>query len=255
MIHNSYPLVEKTQLAKHEAVLWLEAPALTAEALPGQFVMVSTLNGDSFLKKAISIHAVEGDRLGLAILGVGAGTEALLRLPVAEKVDVIGPLGHGFKTDITGKKVVMVGGGIGKAPFRYLAEVLLKAGNDIHLVVGGRDASALGGLEWAMDLDLPLYVASEDGSLGLQGYVTAWEEIMLSADLLVACGPTPMLKSVQALALAHQIPCQISLEGKMACGMGVCLGCTCKKPDAEAFYHKVCMDGPVFWAEEVDLND
>lgn len=255
MIHDSFPVIGKTVMHRHEAVLWLDAPAVCREALPGQFVMLAALSGGSFLKKAISIHAVEEDRLGLAILGVGPGTEALLALAEGDRVDLIGPLGRGFDTDIENKKIVMVGGGIGKAPFRFLAEALLAKGNDVHFIVGARDASALGGLEWAMDHDLPLYVATEDGSLGLSGYVSEWAEVMRSADRLVACGPTPMLRMVQGLALEAGIPCELSLEGRMACGMGVCLGCTCKRPDPEAFYHKVCVDGPVFWAEEVDLND
>ncbi len=238
-----------------EILLWLDAPDLCSAAKPGQFVMVSAVPQATFLKKAISIHAVENGKLGIAIQAVGPGTEALLALNTGDTVAVIGPLGNGFDVGIRDTTVMVVAGGIGKAPFRWLCEELVNNGNQIVLICGGRDATALKGLGWADDMaEVTVRLVSEDGSVGRRGFVTAAMDDINGFERIYTCGPTPMLRAVQQLALEHQVPCQLSLEGKMACGVGVCLGCTCERREEDVPYAKVCTDGPVFWAEEVRLD-
>lgn len=241
--------------SEREILLWLDAPDLCNVAKAGQFVMVSAIPSTTFLKKAISIHAVKDGKLGIAVQAVGPGTEALFHLNTGDGIAVIGPLGNGFDTDIENAKIMVIGGGIGKAPLRLLCEELIKKGNQILLICGGRDAVALAGLEWADAMEnVSVRLMSEDGSVGDRGFVTDAMGEIESFSRVYACGPTPMLQAVQQLACTYHIPCQLSLEGKMACGVGVCLGCTCKRHEDDAPYAKVCTDGPVFWAEEVRLD-
>lgn len=241
--------------SEREVLLWLDAPALCNAAKPGQFVMVAAVPQKTFLKKAISIHAVKNGKLGIAVQAVGPGTEALLALAVGDEVAVIGPLGNGFDTDIYDQSVVVVAGGIGKAPFRWLCEVLTAQRNAVTFICGGRDAEALAGLDWCKKMDgVTVRLMTEDGSAGGRGFVTGAMDDIAAHARIYTCGPTPMLRAVQQAALEHRVPCQLSLEGKMACGVGVCLGCTCERTEEGAPYAKVCTDGPVFWAEEVRLD-
>lgn len=248
-------ILHKEQIAANEWRFDFDATALCAEAVPGQFVMVECSKGQTpFLRRAISINQCKDGVLSLMFAVVGEGTEALAAMNEGETVSLLGPLGRGFDLDISDKDVVMIGGGIGKAPFEYLADVLLDKGNHLTFIVGGRSAAQLGGLEGYAEKDVRMLYATEDGSLGEKGFVSTYFEAIKNCDRIVACGPTPMLAAVKRFADEANIPCQLSLEGKMACGVGVCLGCTCKSgnPDA-AVYPKVCQDGPVFWSEEVTL--
>lgn len=248
-------IIRKEQLAENEWRFDFEAPALCAEALPGQFVMVECSGGPTpFLRRAISIHQCKDGVLSLMFAVVGEGTAALAAQREGETVSLLGPLGRGFDLDIENKDVVMIGGGIGKAPFAYLADALLAKGNRLTFIVGGRSVAQLAGLEEIADKGVRMLYATEDGTLGEKGFVSAHFDAVKDCDRILACGPTPMLAVVKRFADEAGIPCQLSLEGKMACGVGVCLGCTCKSgnPDA-AVYPKVCQDGPVFWSEEVSL--
>jgi len=248
-------ILRKTKLAENEWRFDFDAPALCAEAVPGQFVMVETSRGPTpFLRRAISINQCKDGVLSLMFAVVGEGTEALAAMDEGETVSLLGPLGRGFDLDIENKDVVMIGGGIGKAPFEYLTDALLAKGNRLTFIVGGRSAAQLAGLEAYAEKNVRLLYATEDGSLGEKGFVSAYFDAIKDCDRIAACGPTPMLAAVKRFADEAGIPCQLSLEGKMACGVGVCLGCTCKSgnPDA-AVYPKVCQDGPVFWSEEVEL--
>ena len=141
-------ILRKTQLAENEWRFDFDAPALCAEAVPGQFVMVECSKGPTpFLRRAISINQCRDGVLSLMFAVVGEGTEALAAMDEGETVSLLGPLGRGFDLDIEGKDVVMIGGGIGKAPFEYLADALLARNNRLTFIVGGRSAAQLGGLE------------------------------------------------------------------------------------------------------------
>lgn len=248
-------IIRKTQLSDNEWRFDFDAPALTDEAQPGQFVMVECSDSPTpFLRRAISINQCQNGILSLMFAVVGEGTAALAAMPEGTTVNLLGPLGRGFDLDIENSHIVMIGGGIGKAPFAFLTDALLARGNRLTFIVGGRGAAQLAGLEDYADKDVQLLFATEDGSLGEKGFVSAYFDRIKECDRILACGPTPMLAVVKRFADEAGIPCQLSLEGKMACGVGVCLGCTCKSgnPDASA-YPKVCQDGPVFWSQEVSL--
>lgn len=248
-------IIKKTQLCQNEWRFDFDAPALCAEAQPGQFVMVECSKGTApFLRRAISINQCKDGVLSLMFAVVGEGTQALSEMQEGETVSLLGPLGRGFALDVEGKNVVMIGGGIGKAPFEFLSDALLAQGNQLSFIVGGRSAEQLQGLDSYQDKAVQLLFATEDGSLGTKGFVSQYFEQIKGCDRIYACGPTPMLAAVKRFADEAGIPCQLSLEGKMACGVGVCLGCTCKSGDPDAaVYPKVCQDGPVFWSEEVEL--
>lgn len=253
-------VVSHVQLAPAEYLLTLHAPDIAAKAQPGQFVTLQISEQiQPLLRRPISIHDVDADN-GLVLLYyhvVGTGTELLSRLQAGDTISLLGPLGHGFDTTMAASRVYMVGGGIGQAPLRYLARVLKEQGKEVVAVMGARDAEGLKAVDFYEANGIPLKLSTEDGSLGSQGFVTDHLQNLAAerVDVIYTCGPKPMLRAVKALAEAQQIPCQVSLEEKMACGVGVCLGCTCKSSDPEAPYPKVCTHGPVFWAQEVDLND
>ncbi len=253
-LHN-VKIVGKTALSDNEYRFDFDAPALCAEAVPGQFVMVECAKASApFLRRAISINNCEAGVLSLMFAVVGEGTADLSSMNVGDEVSLLGPLGRGFDLDIEGKDVVMIGGGIGKAPFEYLTTALLAKNNRVRFIVGGRSEAQLRGLDCYKDKSVDVLYATEDGSLGEKGFVSAYFDAIKGCDRIYACGPTPMLAVVKRFADEENISCQLSLEGKMACGVGVCLGCTCKSgnPDAKVF-PKVCKDGPVFWSEEVEL--
>lgn len=250
-------LINKIQLSPTEWRFDFKAPALCDEAEPGQFVMIKCGQDDSpFLRRAISINQCHEGVLSLMFAVVGEGTKKLAACSCGEYLSILGPLGHGFDSNLRGKKVAFIGGGIGKAPFEFLADRLLAQDNQIIFVVGGRSAANLEGLTYFENKeDVTLLLATEDGSVGVKGYVSHYYDQLLDCDRIYACGPTPMLQSVQQYFLEKDIPCQLSLEGKMACGVGVCLGCTCQSAHEDATtYPKVCQDGPVFWAKDVKLT-
>lgn len=256
MIYTTGIIKEREIWNEREVLFWIDVPDVCATAKPGQFVMVGLEGGGTYLKKAISIHGVKNNLLGIAIQGVGSGTEQLISLPVDAKISLIGPLGNGFDTNIFGEKIMLVAGGIGKAPFRWLAEVLSAQNNEVIVVCGGRRSDDVAGMDWVDKVpNAYLRLATESGEVGSQGFVTTLMEDLSEMARIYVCGPSSMLKVVQQMALSVKVPCQLSLEGKMACGVGVCLGCTCRRSDETKPYAKVCHDGPVFWSEEVVLDD
>lgn len=248
-------IVEKIALSETEMRMDFAAPALCEAAKPGQFVMVEcSKKGVPFLRRAISINNCANGVLSLMFAIVGEGTADLAALAVGEKVSLLGPLGNGFDCDVSGKKIAMIGGGNGKAPFEFLTDALLAKENNLTFVVGGRSAAQVAGLEYYANKSVDVWLATEDGSAGVKGFVSAYFDKLRDCDRIYACGPTPMLAVVKNFAEEAGIDCQLSLEGKMACGVGVCLGCTCKSADPQAtVYPKVCKDGPVFWSKEVEL--
>ena len=184
---------------------------------------------------------------------VGGGTSEMSTYKRGNQVAIIGPLGNGFMQR-EGKKAILIGGGIGIPPMVQLAsELRVKA--EVQIVAGYRD-------ELFLTEELrqrgTLYIATEDGSNGTKGTVLdAIKEQAVEGDVIYACGPTPMLKAIKAYALEKGMECQLSLEERMACGIGACLACVCntKEKDSHSNVHnkRMCKDGPVFLAEEVEL--
>lgn len=231
----------------------IEVGSMANEAKPGQFVALYSADNSRLLPRPISICGIdkENGTLRLVYRVVGAGTDEFSRMKAGELLPVMGPLGNGF-TDKGGRAVIM-GGGIGIPPLLELARSL----NDRPTVVlGYRNADTFLADEFAKVADV--VIATEDGSKGTKGNVIdAVKAAGISCDVIYACGPTPMLRGIKAYAEENGIEAYISMEEKMACGIGACLACVCKSKETDEHTNvmnkRICKDGPVFDAREVEL--
>ncbi len=244
--------------------LWLKT-GLAQNAHAGQFVGVYPKNAATLLPRPISICEVnmKKDALRLVYRVAGAGTREFSGLQTGDEISVLGILGNGYSlAEILKSQVedemrpVLLGGGIGIPPMLQLAKELWQQGIRPVVIAGYRDRNLF--LQEDFEKCSEFYVATEDGSVGTRGNVlTAMKENSIFPSVLMACGPMPMLRAVKAAASERKIPAYISLEERMACGVGACLGCVCKttKTDAHSHVHnaRICTDGPVFPAEDVDL--
>lgn len=219
------------------------------DAAPGQFIMIGC-KGDTLLKRPISICMVKNNSMTVIYQVKGKGTKNLSLMKNGEIIDITGPHGHGFDIFDNKKKVLIVGGGIGIPPLLYLSEELKS--KKLYIALGFRSNTYL--------LDEfnkygNVIVATEDGSFGRKGYVTdAIKYIIKDVDIIYGCGPKSMLITLKEMSMKYNIPCQISVEERMGCGIGACIVCSCKTKSIDGYkYKKVCKDGPVFWAEEVEL--
>lgn len=253
MIQEICRVVENRAIADGFYSMMLDAPQAAAEALPGQFVHI-TCEG-SQLCRPISICEANADKgtLRLVYQVRGTGTAWMSGRGVGESLRILAPLGRGFTPPDGVRYPVLVGGGLGVPPLLELAKGLERPA----ALLGFRNAGAAILTQDFEGVGAKVNIATDDGSLGRQGLVTELLRERIEAgqcDYIAACGPLPMLAGVSALAQESGIPCQISLEERMGCGMGACLVCVCKvkKSDGEG-YARVCADGPVFWAQEVVL--
>jgi len=189
------------------------------------------------------------------VTGPGTGTELFSRMKAGDVIPVIGPLGNGFPLECAeGRRVFLIGGGIGVPPILELAKQL-NCGKK-QIIVGYRDKETF--LRDEFEENGELYISTEDGSVGTKGNVLdAIRENGLEADLIYACGPTPMLRALQAYAAENKIECYLSLEERMACGIGACLACVCRTKEKDHHSNvnnkRICKDGPVFLSTEVEL--
>ncbi len=226
----------------------LQNKELASITKPGQFVQV--LVPGKTLRRPISVCDIEGDVIRLVFEVRGEGTEILSRTKAGESINIIAPLGRGFELDAS-KKTVFIGGGIGVPPMLYSARSC--AGN-ATVINGFRSSSAMILNEDFEKAGCKLTVTTDDGSFGIHGFVTQpLAEIIDDTEMICACGPIPMLRSIAKMAQEHNVPCQVSLEQRMACGVGACLGCAfaIKDKNGNETYRHVCKDGPVFRSEEV----
>lgn len=254
-IQTQATVVEATRLNEYAHSFTLEVGEDLAGLIgPGRFIHVKCGEG-LLLRRPISICDWQGDCLRMVFEVRGEGTRWLSQRKAGDKLDVLGPLGHGF--DVSGAKLLLVGGGIGVPPLLGCAKAAAGQGNEVHAVLGFRDEAhrmLTGDFEAC---GACVGVISDDGSTGRKGFVTDLVEELLDKEngftSILACGPKPMLKGVAALAARHNIPCQVSMEERMGCGVGACLVCACDMADGRRRH--VCKDGPVFNAQEVDWND
>ncbi len=248
-----YPILEKKTLAKEMYSFVILCPGVAAVAAPGQFVHIRA-NGFT-LRRPISICEIDKQKGTLRIVFEvrGNGTAEIARLNKGDLIDMLAPLGHGFTVQEDAKKVVLIGGGIGTPPMLPLAQLY---GDRAAVITGFRSASAVILQEDFRKTGAETILCTDDGTAGIHGFVTQPFEALLKhggVDAVYACGPMPMLKGIAALSRTYGVPmCEVSLEERMACGVGACLGCACKikRNDEEYFLH-VCKNGPVFNAEEV----
>lgn len=248
-------VLAQKELAPQIYDMWIGTD-LAEQAKPGQFLCIYPRDKSTLLPRPISICEVREDRRALRIVYrvAGQGTGEFSKYQEGDSIDIMGTLGNGFPLEeAEGKKVFLMGGGIGVPPVLQLAKEM-KA--DRQIVVGYRDCNTF--LKDDLEKYGKVYIATEDGSVGTKGNVmNAIEDNGLEADLIYACGPMPMLRAIKVYAAEHHIRAYISLEEHMACGVGACLGCVVKTKEADHHSHvnnaRICTDGPVFEADEVDI--
>lgn len=275
-------VLENREVARGTFLLRVAAPEIARRILPGQFVMVRGPGegaDDPLLGRPFALYEVNRDASGEAIsldvvyLVIGRGTAALSRRRPGDRVDVWGPLGNGFGPSPGPGSAVFVAGGIGQTPFLALGREWLgreaygdqprEVGSPVSsatILYGVRSAGFLAGVEDFERAGIGVEIATDDGSAGRAGFVTALlEERLRSGERpakVVACGPPPMLAAVARLARDHGVPCDVSLENHMACGFGACFSCVTPilQDDGRPDLRRVCVEGPVFPAERVDWS-
>ena len=252
-------ILKNEEVAARFYKISVESLYLAKNSKPGQFVEVRCSNGtEPLLRRPLGVHRISRQGIEMLYEVVGKGTEILSERKPGEMLDVIGPLGNGFDLNPQTRKpanpqIILVAGGIGVAPLLGLAEHLGSRVGILVLIGACKKEHVLCEKEFNK-LGAKVLVATEDGSRGHKGLVTDLLNIKLKTNnqkltTIYACGPTGMLKAVSRIAEDNNIPCQVSLEEHMACGVGVCLGCPVKLKSQE--YKMVCKDGPVFNAEEI----
>lgn len=246
-------IYSQDMLAEGIYSMWLDAPEIAKAAKPGQFIAVYPNDRTKLLPRPISICEADAEngRLRIVYRIVGEGTREFAAYGSGDSLTIMGPLGNGFPLEK--KKAFLIGGGIGIPPMLELAKNL---DCEKTAVLGYRDSATF--LKDEIGAYAQVAVATEDGSVGTKGNVIdAIRENGLTADIIYACGPTPMLRAIKAYAAENGIECYISLEERMACGIGACLACVCHTKEVDGHSNvkntRICKDGPVFRAEDVEL--
>lgn len=254
---------EKARIVKQEEIgngifsMWLQTEWIAAAAKPGQFLSVYSNDKSRMLPRPISICETEKEtgQLRIVYRVAGKGTEEFSGYSEGEMLEILGPLGNGFPLERMSKekKAFLIGGGIGIPPMLQLSKELE---GEKQIILGYRDSLLF--LKEDLERYGQVFIASEDGSAGTKGNVLdAVRENALEADVIYACGPTPMLRALKAYAKEQGIECWLSLEEKMACGIGACLACVCKSKEVDdhskVHNKRVCKEGPVFLSTEIEL--
>jgi len=259
--------------------LALECPDIASQARPGQFVMVKVASGyDPLLRRPFGIHRrLDSGRIEILYQVVGRGTALLADMQPGLALDVLGPLGNGFSISDDIRQAVIVGGGIGIAPLMFLTEELAAKKIAAEVFYGASTASHLVGIEGFKSLGIKPHISTDDGTAGFKGFVSQLLENYLTSAkpqasslkpqaYVYACGPRGMLAAVANIASRYDLPCEVSLDAAMACGMGACLGCVVKgsypinrvttgdrgQGEGDKYsYLRVCREGPVFAAGDI----
>jgi dihydroorotate dehydrogenase electron transfer subunit len=276
--HGTVKIVQNDPIAEDTYLLRLDCPEIARPIVPGQFLMVRLAGSDDpLLGRPLALYDTAlgtGDEpwgLDIVYLAVGKMTRLLTAMIPGQSVEVWGPLGNGFpvrKTD----HLVMVGGGIGQTPFLALAKEYLgrqsygdpsrkvSPAKQVTLCYGVRNEAYLAGVDHFRREGVEVQVSTDDGSAGQKGLVTDLVRPVVDASSLpvriVCCGPEPMMEATAEVARQLNVPCQVSLETPMACGLGVCFSCVTRVRDGSGGwdYRRVCVEGPVFDAEDVDFS-
>ncbi len=258
-------VLDRRELAPGIVLVGFHAPELVRVTRPGHFAMVVPPSGE-VAATALGIYEAHGERASILFFEVGKRTRELGTLRIGDKFDVMAPLGNGF-TIGGARDVAIVAGGVGIASVLLPAQAARSAGARVRLFYGARTSGLLVERERFAYEGCEVLVATDDGSDGHHGYVT---DLLANAsdkpDLILACGPTPMLRAVARVASERDVPAQLSLEETFACGVGGCWGCVVPLlrssaqapsfPPAElqgsdVVYARICKEGPVFWAHEL----
>jgi len=250
-----YPLIAITSNARVSAKAYelsFKAPGLAKSADPGQFIHIRLSPGSSYplLRRPFSINDIQGGRISVLYEVKGSGTELLSKMSTKDTLDIIGPLGKGFDIDPSRRHHLLVAGGMGIAPLGFLGRRLKSLKLKHQLLYGCRSSSE----QIKPDIKM-CSMSSDDGSCGKKGLVTSLLSDKLDGcqdPVVYACGPWPMLKAVARICQNKNIPCQVSLESFMACGVGACQGCVVRGSDGG--YISVCDQGPVFDSRRIDWD-
>ncbi len=253
-------VVSVEELARHYYYLLLREPQLAVQARPGQFLHIRVGEGlVPFLRRPFSLAGADPQKGTLKIIFrlVGEGTALLSKVKKGAVLNCLGPLGRGFQVSAGPLPAVLLAGGIGVAPLLFLARALAKEKRKVILFYGAPSSAELLPLKKFLPGEIALQLATEDGSSGYHGRVTDLLAEAVHGGLqpaaLFACGPRPMLQALTRQNEAWNFPLQLSLEERMACGLGACKGCAVSVRQGEkSTYRMVCRDGPVFTAQEVE---
>lgn len=238
---------DNIQICEDKYILRVKSKESYKYSKAGQFFM---LKSNTFLRRPISLHYIADDILEFYYQVKGKGTEYLSKLKKGDVLNIQGPLGNGFNTEIKNKKILITAGGMGIAPIKLLIEKLID-NNSITLIMGGSNESALKIMDRFNTDNIDLYITTDDGSVGDKcNAVDKTKELLKekSFDIIYTCGPTVMMSGLIKIANEKNIQCYASLEERMACGVNACLGCCVELKDEKNGYvlKKVCHDGPVF---------
>jgi dihydroorotate dehydrogenase electron transfer subunit len=263
-IHHAIVL-DRQELAPGVVLLGFDAPALVSVTRPGQFVMAIPPSGER-AATALGIYEASGNRASVMFFVVGKRTAELAALQNGDHIKLAGPLGHGFTVENV-RDAAIVAGGVGIASVRLPAQALLRNGARVRLYYGARTAALLVDRDRFTSEGCEVLVATDDGSLGHVGYIT---DVLAATDdppeMILACGPTPMLRAVARIADELSVTAQLSLEETFGCGVGGCWGCVvplvrssdqapsfppAERDGSDVLYARVCKEGPVFWAHEL----
>ena len=263
---HSVTISDRTELAPGVVLLGLHAPELVRVTRPGQFVMAIPPGGER-AAVALGIYEAEGERAGLLFFVCGTRTRELAELRAGDRLDLTGPLGNGFDVSGGARDVAIVAGGVGIASVLLPAQALVRAGARVRLFYGARTAELLVERERFEREGCEVICATDDGSFGHRGFITP---LLANAadrpDLILACGPSPMLRATAAVAREIGVRAQLSLEETFACGVGGCWGCVvaldrdsaqappfpgADRGGSQTVFARICREGPVFWADEL----
>ncbi len=259
-------VTDRKELAPDVVLIRFDAPELVRVTRPGQFVMVVPPSGES-AATALGIYEADGRHASLVFFVVGPRTRELAALRAGDTLGIVGPLGNGFTISASDKDVAIVAGGVGIASVLLPAQALVRAGARVRLLYGARNAGLLVEADRFREEGCEVLVATDDGSAGHHGYVTDLLATLNDPpEMILACGPSPMLRSVARVAESLNVPAQLSLEETFACGVGGCWGCVvplvgtsaqapsfppAERGGSDVVYARICKEGPVFWAHEL----
>ncbi len=255
-------LIKKEQLKSDIFKYSVEAPDIVKDAKQGQFIEIRVSdNVEPFLRRPISIHNInkENGILEFIFQVKGKGTKILSEKVEGDLIDIIGPLGHGTFEYNNFQNIAIIGGGIGVFPLYELAKNAKNDGKNVNIYLGFRNKDFVVLEDDFKELANKLVLTTDDGSYSEKGFAIDFLKKDVEdgkINCIFACGPLPMLKAVRNYAIEKNIPCQISLEEKMGCGLGVCLGCAVKTAESSSEkpeYVHVCKAGPVFEAKDVEI--
>lgn len=240
------PIISNREVMPGVYLLWLEAPQIATIAHAGHFIM-SSCGDATLLRRPLSIHQVDRSKIAFLFSVVGKGTRWLSQRQAGDSLDLLGPMGNGFTLENSPQRLLLLAGGLGIAPLRFLADSALRNGYDVTLLAGAGTVSQLYPQE-LLPREIHCIFATEDGSYGEKGKITDLLPHYLDrADQIFACGPLAMYRTMSQMPELQNKSVQVSLEMRMACGLGACYGCTIRTKHG---LKQVCKDGPVF-----NLND